>query len=289
MTISRRDFAVFAAVAYGTAWIVAAGPWLDGQGLTSPWLPPGAAVMMLAPTIATLVVWRLRRIPLRDFVSGVGLDLGHRPRRTLLTVLVVWLTMPLFPLVRFLVDTGFGWLDLGARYSAETTCAMLVMGVFVSVLQMVPLALGEEIGWRGWLLPRLTDRLGVPIALITTGVVWGLWHAPLTLLGYGFTDLGAWAALAYIPFCAIFGTLLGWLRLWTGSVWPSTVAHAANNTIASVLATLFVADIHQTRTLLLILPDLTLTTILGTTLFLTTPIPRPITTKPHPTEQPTPA
>ncbi|MEV4087546.1 CPBP family intramembrane glutamic endopeptidase, partial [Nonomuraea fuscirosea] len=70
--------------------------------------------------------------------------------------------------------------------------------------------------------------------LLMSGAVWGLWHAPLTLLGYNYPRLGSWAALAFIGFCMLAGVLLGWLRLRTGSVWPAVVAHASLNAVAGV-------------------------------------------------------
>jgi membrane protease YdiL (CAAX protease family) len=51
--------------------------------------------------------------------------------------------------------------------------------------------LGEEIGWRGWLLPRLQLRLSPLLASLIVGLVWGLWHLPLHLRGYYDADLGA--------------------------------------------------------------------------------------------------
>jgi membrane protease YdiL (CAAX protease family) len=51
--------------------------------------------------------------------------------------------------------------------------------------------LGEEIGWRGWLLPRLQLRLSPLLASLIVGLVWGLWHLPLHLRGYYDTDMGA--------------------------------------------------------------------------------------------------
>jgi uncharacterized protein len=62
------------------------------------------------------------------------------------------------------------------------------------VLQLVLIALGEEIGWRGWLLPTLaarTTRLG---AALGVGAIWGLWHAPALVqsaVGGGMLLVGA--------------------------------------------------------------------------------------------------
>src|SRR5690606_13998217 len=66
------------------------------------------------------------------------------------------------------------------------------------------------------------------------GVIWGLWHAPVTLLGYNYPELGAWAALMFVGFCVLFGAILGWLRLRSGSVWPAAIGHGALNGIAAL-------------------------------------------------------
>lgn len=51
------------------------------------------------------------------------------------------------------------------------------------VLQILVVAVGEEIGWRGWLLPRLLERTSRLRATVIVGAVWGLWHGPLLLSG----------------------------------------------------------------------------------------------------------
>src|SRR5690606_38859285 len=72
--------------------------------------------------------------------------------------------------------------------------------------------------------------------LLLSGVIWGLWHAPLTLLGYNYPGLGPWAALYFVGFCVLAGVVFGWLRLRCGRVWPAVVAHGAlNATAAAVL------------------------------------------------------
>src|SRR5699024_10561760 len=88
-------------------------------------------------------------------------------------------------------------------------------------------------GWRGWLLPNLRS-LGTWPALLLSGVIWGVWHAPLILLGYnfGYTDLRGVGLM--IVFCVFVGILLGWLRLRTATVWPCVLGHAAINSASSV-------------------------------------------------------
>ena len=95
-------------------------------------------------------------------------------------------------------------------------------------------ALGEEIGWRGWLLPRLMP-LGTLPALLLSGVIWALWHAPLILLGYNYPSAPGWLALVCMSaMCIVVGAVLAWTRLGSGSVWPAALGHGAFNTAAGL-------------------------------------------------------
>ncbi|MBO3743126.1 CPBP family intramembrane glutamic endopeptidase [Actinoplanes flavus] len=110
----------------------------------------------------------------------------------------------------------------------------------VQVLQfllILPLAFGEEWGWRGYLLPRLRERIGTWPALITIGVICGVWHLPFFVGGETLWDLAP-----FTVFCVFFGVLLGWLRLVSDSVWPAVVGHAVNNTIVFNFVQVVVAD-----------------------------------------------
>jgi uncharacterized protein len=91
-------------------------------------------------------------------------------------------------------------------------------------------AFGEEWGWRGFLLPKLLP-LGQWAALLLTGVLWGLWHLPIVLLGYDYAFHPKFGIVLMTLFCVIFGILLGWLRLATGSIWPAAIGHGALNAV----------------------------------------------------------
>ena len=88
---------------------------------------------------------------------------------------------------------------------------------------------GEEFGWRGYLLPRLAPLGGISAAIIT-GVIWGLWHAPVIVLdGYNYPG-HPWAGVGVmVIFTVALGMIFAWLRFRSGSVWPSVMGHAAFN------------------------------------------------------------
>ena len=87
--------------------------------------------------------------------------------------------------------------------------------------------LGEEIGWRGYLLPKLV-RGGVKRPIFISGVIWGAWHIPFVLLFY--EQHRYITSALYALGCVIFGVFMGWLRLASGSVFVAAMAHAAYNT-----------------------------------------------------------
>jgi membrane protease YdiL (CAAX protease family) len=109
-------------------------------------------------------------------------------------------------------------------------------------------ALGEEIGWRGYMLPRLLGR-GVVSAMLLVGFLHGLWHLPLMLT----TDLyhNSGNLLLVVPLflvtLTLAGVFYGFLRLWTGSVWPVAIAHAVVNMVWEIMT-----EMTQTKSALVL-------------------------------------
>ncbi|MCC5579190.1 CPBP family intramembrane metalloprotease [Microtetraspora sp. AC03309] len=258
------DLPLFLVVSFGCAWLLALPLWLNGSGLRSPLVTPVAAAMMFTPSLGVFAAWLVRRrgTPFREWARLTGLTWGPVRRRTLGLVAATWLGVPLLVLVALAVSalTGAVDLDVGglslfrrqleAAGGAPLEPEVLAVTQLVSAVVVAPLlnaipSLGEEWGWRGYLLPRL---LGGPAldasprparlvwrAMLVSGVIWGLWHAPLTLLGYNYPDLGPWAAPMFVGVCVLLGAILGWLRLRTGSVWPAVVGHGAFNASAGLI------------------------------------------------------
>jgi membrane protease YdiL (CAAX protease family) len=119
---------------------------------------------------------------------------------------------------------------------------LIVMGQLLAAITVGQLintfpSLGEEVGWRGMLLPLLCERMSERRAAIVSGIIWGLWHAPIIAMGHnygmGYPGFPVTGILTMVVACTSIGCPLSWLRLRSGSVWPCAVAHGAINAISN--------------------------------------------------------
>lgn len=118
----------------------------------------------------------------------------------------------------------------------------VVMGILISPLLNAVPTFGEEFGWRGYLQPKLMP-LGGCKAVLLTGVIWGIWHWPVIVMGYnyGLDYFGApvLGPLAMVVFTIVISALLGWVTIKADNVWPAVIGHGALNGIAA-LGVLFI-------------------------------------------------
>jgi membrane protease YdiL (CAAX protease family) len=94
-------------------------------------------------------------------------------------------------------------------------------------------ALGEEIGWRGLLVPELAKRTGFTGTALASGVIWAVWHYPLLLHGaLQRSDPPPWYAVGCFTLLLVAISFpLAWLRLRSGSLWPAVLFHATHNAV----------------------------------------------------------
>lgn len=109
---------------------------------------------------------------------------------------------------------------------------ILVSAAISPVINIIP-TLGEEIGWRGYLLYGLKNSCGSMKAVLLTGIIWGFWHAPMIAMGHNYgTEYPGYPVtgiLLMVLFCAVIGIIEGYLTLRTGSVLPAAICHSAVN------------------------------------------------------------
>ena len=193
--------------------------------------PTAWGLYMLTPTVAVLLTML---VVTRDGYSRGGwarLGLHRLGWRT-------WGTALLVPAAVMAVAYVVVWVTgLSGFASTEDIDGFSIPGalmpaVFVWVVAQatLTLSLGEELGWRGYLLPQL-QALGPWKASLLTGLLHGAWHLPMILLTTEYHAEGN--RLVVIPLflatITVVGGFLGYLRLRTDSVWPASIAHSAHN------------------------------------------------------------
>ncbi len=157
----------------------------------------------VASLLRRLLMWR---VPLRFYVFALGYLAAIKGTVALL----------------HRVATG--------RWPAFGTTPWYVMlaATFISVA--IGGQTGEEIGWRGYALPRLAHSIGLPAGSLLLGLIWALWHLPLFFM-QGTTTTGQSFPLYLMQVTAL-STAFAWLWMRTGgSLLPVMLLHAAiNNT-----------------------------------------------------------
>ncbi|MBS1896331.1 MAG: CPBP family intramembrane metalloprotease [Actinobacteria bacterium] len=247
-------------LACGLAWLVVLPLWL-GDGLREPYAVPLMTVMMYTPAAAALIVLAVfRPVPKGRRLRFLGLWPLRPAGRVVGMVVIGLLVPPLLVLASTAVAVLCGWLTVDlvgfsgfAALIAEKVPAGTPLPptavLIAAQAASIPIAaatvnaiaaFGEELGWRGFLVPALR-RWGTWPALLISGVIWGLWHAPIILLGYNFGRVDLGGVLLMTGGCIVLGVLFGWLRLRSASIWPAVFAHGSFNASAGMYLWFFAA------------------------------------------------
>ena len=147
------------------------------------------------------------------------------------------------------LDLNFGYMKTmmaaaGTPYEAQAVPMDLLMtiqcvqAVFLAPALNFVTCFGEEWGWRGYLLPKVSKHFSTIPTLLITGIIWGLWHAPFTIIGHNY-GLGYWGfpftGIAMMcVFCIVMGIFLSYVTLKTKSCIPAILGHGAINGIAAI-------------------------------------------------------
>ena len=259
---------LFYGIAFGGAVLVAAGIWAVRQafGPAGPVVALGvtALVYMPLPMVAGLIVeqaghqpalltreWRVLR---RNFWRTYW-------RNALVAVSLVGVILAVSLPVAWLAGTvhlpGAGHLASGDELGQQVVGLagglpvsdlppLAVLVVVIATAGMVAgltvnglFALGEEYGWRGVLADDLRP-LGLWRATLLTGVLWGLWHAPIIILGHNYGDQWRWGILVMVTWTVPLSYLLTWSRERTGSVLAPAMLHGAFNGVLGVFTLIIV-------------------------------------------------
>jgi len=244
--LQRKPLTWFLIIAFAISWPLFLTPLLfrDLEPATRQIAIQGLwALAMWGPGIAALIA--TLAIEKQPFKSLRLNTLG--PKRYylwawLLPPVLVTLSGLLTVLIRTgQLDTEFTFLQqqmeqTGTQLPIST--GMLVVIQIAQALLFAPFfniifAMGEELGWRGFLLPRLMP-LGQWKALLISGLIWGVWHAPVIAQGHNYPDHPMLGILLMTVFCVLLGIIIGWMYLKARSPWVAALAHGSINAWAGL-------------------------------------------------------
>lgn len=153
-------------------------------------------IPLLYAAIAYVIVWTtgLGGFPNRDFMQHLAVSMGLRTSPAVSTIVYV-----------------------------------IVNGIFGLVFNLSA-GLGEEIGWRGFLVPELSKSTGFTATALISGIVWAIWHFPLLIWADYNAGTPTWYSLSCFTVMVVeLAFIFAWMRLKSGSLWTAAMLHASHN------------------------------------------------------------
>lgn len=241
MNITKKRLLIYLGLSFGMAWLIFFVFIFTGHTWTgsSPEMLSLVSLGMLAPAIAHVITRKVTNEGFRltgEKSMMLGIDL--KGKKWIFFLLAMFL-----PVVYSTLGDVIVWLFCPEAFGeAEVSSFVVIIYPLISIVSGVVLsfaAFGEEFGWRGYMMPKLIELVGMPKALIIGGIIWGLWHAPLTCVGHNFgMDYPGFPYVGIIVmclFCTVLGTILMYVTVKTNSVWPAAFMHAVNNSSPSAM------------------------------------------------------
>jgi len=123
---------------------------------------------------------------------------------------------------------------------------VVLAGTF-GVVRSTASALGEEIGWRGFLVPELAKTFNFTSTALISGVVWATWHYPGLIWADYNSGTPAWYGLTCFTMMVIaISFVFAWMRLKSGSLWTGALLHASHNLYIQGIFTPMTSDTGKT-------------------------------------------
>ena len=246
---ATRKAIVFLALTFALSWGVTIGGWALGAQRASLAAFVTLVLMMAGPAIAAFTCAML-------FEKGRRIDaLGLR-----FTFNIWWLYAWLIPFALAGISTAATVL-FGGRHLADPAQQILIMSeghvppekmgqlralapildlilpvqiLLGSVINAIALTFTEELGWRGYLYD-LWRRFGFWRCALTTGFIWGVWHAPaIYLYGLNYPDNRLIGIPIFIAFCMLTAPIMTLVRDRGGATWAAGTTHGTINALGGV-------------------------------------------------------
>lgn len=247
--LEAKRLVIFLLLAFGISWIPAIifnkvfgyHEWFETGKM-----PALFWIVGYGPALANVITRKITHEGWHDSMLHLNLK-GNIKYYIAAIVIVSVIAIPQGILATLTIGGG-DWSELGKNFNFSQALTGIL-----TILATAPLmafnTFGEEFGWRGYMNQKMEPLLGTTGTVIVGGIIWGLWHAPLTVEGHNFgTDYPGYPYLGMIcmcVFCTFTGIFLMWLTRKTNSIYPAAIFHAMNNFGGTVTSSLFISGIPE--------------------------------------------
>ena len=125
-----------------------------------------------------------------------------------------------------------------AGSTLSTILLLLALNIGLAPVLNLPILLGEEVGWRGFLYPNLVARFKKP-GLVIGGIIWGAWHFPLIFMGLNYPTNPVTGCIFMVFLCVGMGIVLQYLYQKSGSIFVPALGHGMINWCATTAMSFF--------------------------------------------------
>lgn len=245
--MTKKRIGIYLLIAFGTVWGMTIGYLLLGGSYEDAAMGFILSLSMLAPAIAVIITRKITKEGLP--VTGenslmLGIDFKNKKWIWFLLAFII-------PILYWDLGTLFYYAVFPQAFDLTALDELLeTIGISKKQLILIPFAgisssflvsfgaLGEEIGWRTYLYPKLEELYGTTKAVIMGSIIWGVWHFPAIYAGHNFGHgyfLEPWSGFLVFTIDTIaMGTILFYITKKTGSVWAPAFMHAAFNTFSGL-------------------------------------------------------
>jgi membrane protease YdiL (CAAX protease family) len=192
--------------------------------------------IMWCPALATYLTCKILRLD----IAGLAWRWG-KPKYQLWAYLIPLLYAAISYLIIWLAGWGGFYNEQFVTEAAESlgwstlpheifiVLFLMVTGV-IGLFASMSTALGEEIGWRGFLVPHLSNLTNYTYTSLISGAVWAVWHYPLLIWGSYNNGTPAWYGLICFTVMVVsISFVFTWFRLKSTSLWTGVMLHASHN------------------------------------------------------------
>ncbi|WKZ38339.1 MAG: CPBP family intramembrane metalloprotease [Anaerolineales bacterium] len=125
-------------------------------------------------------------------------------------------------------NIGRANIPLGNMSTMQAILMIFALNLILAPILNLPMFLGEEVGWRGFLFPNLLALFKKP-GLLIGGIIWGLWHLPMILMGLNYPTNPTLGILFMVIFCVSWGIIIQFIYQASGSIFSAALAHGIIN------------------------------------------------------------